>query len=312
MIEIAEKTAYKAFGLTVSCELPLPELPQAGVEGGAADVVIKKSDLFALWSEKSVPNEDFIIQENLVMFHIPETAIFLIENGNKILFSPMEGAQEDELRLYILGTCMGTVLLHRKILPLHGSAIAIDGKVYAIVGESGAGKSTLASAFLKRGYQLLSDDVIPVAVTDENVPVVIPAYPQQKLWIESLNEFEMESSNYQPIIDRETKFAIPVQSQFAGEPLPLAGVFELVKTDQDEIELHSIQKLERFYTLFTHTYRNFFVQKSGLMDWHFSTLAKIVNKIELYQLRRPTSRFTAHDLTDLILTTLNKGETVND
>jgi hypothetical protein len=48
------------------------------------------------------------------------------------------------------------------------------------------------------------------------------------------------------------------------------------------------------------------------MDWHFSTLAKIVNKIELYQLRRPTSRFTAHDLTDLILTTLNKGETVND
>lgn len=246
------------------------------------------------------------------MFHIPETAIFLIENGNKILFSPMEGAQEDELRLYILGTCMGTVLLHRKILPLHGSAIAIDGKVYAIVGESGAGKSTLASAFLKRGYQLLSDDVIPVAVTDENVPVVIPAYPQQKLWIESLNEFEMESSDYQPIIDRETKFAIPVQSQFADEPLPLAGVFELVKTDQDEIELHSIQKLERFYTLFTHTYRNFFVQKSGLMDWHFSTLAKIVNKIELYQLRRPTSRFTAHDLTDLILTTLNKGETVND
>ncbi|MEJ9306026.1 aldolase [Priestia megaterium] len=312
MIGIAEKTAYKAFGLTVSCELPLPELPQAGVEGGAADVVIKKSDLFALWSEKSVPNEDFIIQENLVMFHIPETAIFLIENGNKILFSPMEGAQEDELRLYILGTCMGTVLLHRKILPLHGSAIAIDGKVYAIVGESGAGKSTLASAFLKRGYQLFSDDVIPVAVTDENVPVVIPAYPQQKLWIESLNEFEMESSNYQPIIDRETKFAIPVQSQFADEPLPLAGVFELVKTDQDEIELHSIQKLERFYTLFTHTYRNFFVQKSGLMDWHFSTLAKIVNKIELYQLRRPTSRFTAHDLTDLILTTLNKGETVND
>ncbi|MBG9473225.1 MULTISPECIES: aldolase [Priestia] len=312
MIGIAEKTAYKAFGLTVSCELPLPELPQAGVEGGAADVVIKKSDLFALWSEKSVPNEDFIIQENLVMFHIPETAIFLIENGNKILFSPMEGAQEDELRLYILGTCMGTVLLHRKILPLHGSAIAIDGKVYAIVGESGAGKSTLASAFLKRGYQLLSDDVIPVAVTDENVPVVIPAYPQQKLWIESLNEFEMESSDYQPIIDRETKFAIPVQSQFADEPLPLAGVFELVKTDQDEIELHSIQKLERFYTLFTHTYRNFFVQKSGLMDWHFSTLAKIVNKIELYQLRRPTSRFTAHDLTDLILTTLNKGETVND
>ena len=41
----------------------------------------------------------------------------------------------------------------KKNFPLHGSAIAIDGKAYAIVGDSGAGKSTLASAFLKKGYQ---------------------------------------------------------------------------------------------------------------------------------------------------------------
>ncbi|MBY0007033.1 aldolase [Priestia aryabhattai] len=312
MIDTVKRTAYKAFGLTVSSELSLPELLQAGVDECEVDVVIKEADLFGLWSERSVPDDDFVIQENSVMFHIPETAFFLVENGNEILFSPMEGAHEDELRLYILGTCMGTVLLQRNILPLHGSAIAIDNKVYAIVGESGAGKSTLASAFLKRGYQLLSDDVIAITVTDENVPVVIPAYPQQKLWMESLNEFKMESSNYRPIIDRETKFAIPVQSQFANQPLPLAGVFELVKTDGDEIELHCIQKLERFYTLYTHTYRNFFVQKAGLMEWHFSTLAKIINKIELYQLRRPTSRFTAHDLSDLILATLNKGEVLDD
>ena len=38
---------------------------------------------------------------------------------------------------YLLGTCMGTILMQRKILPLHGSAIEIEGKVYAIVGDSG-------------------------------------------------------------------------------------------------------------------------------------------------------------------------------
>ena len=106
----------------------------------------------------------------------------------------MNGSNEDEIRLYILGTCMGAILLQRKILPLHGSAIAIDGKAYAIVGDSGAGKSTLASAFLKRGYQLLSDDVIPVTLNHANVPIVTPAYPQQKLWLESLNHFGMEST----------------------------------------------------------------------------------------------------------------------
>ena len=60
---------------------------------------------------------------------------------------------------------MGAILMQRKILPLHGSAIAIDGKAYAIVGDSGAGKSTLASAFLNKGYQLLSDDVIAVSLS---------------------------------------------------------------------------------------------------------------------------------------------------
>ena len=78
----------------------------------------------------------------------------------------MKEADEDKIRLYILGTCMGALLMQRKILPLHGSAIAIDGKAYAFVGDSGAGKSTLASAFLSKGYKLLSDDVIAVSLSE--------------------------------------------------------------------------------------------------------------------------------------------------
>ena len=63
---------------------------------------------------------------------------------------------------------MGAILMQRRLLPLHGSAIAINGKAYAIVGDSGAGKSTLASAFLNKGYQLISDDVIAVSLSQEN------------------------------------------------------------------------------------------------------------------------------------------------
>ena len=44
----------------------------------------------------------------------------------------------------------------------------------------------LASAFLNRGYQLLSDDVIAVSLSqEESIPFVTPSYPQQKLWQES-------------------------------------------------------------------------------------------------------------------------------
>ncbi|MBA9025640.1 aldolase [Peribacillus huizhouensis] len=308
MIETAEKNIYKAFGLTISSEIHLPELTQINDKDSVIDIVIKKTDLTDTWAKQSVINEHFVMREKSVMFQVPSVATFLIRNGHEIFFSPMENSQENEIRIYILGTCMGAVLLQRKILPLHGSAVAIDGKAYAIVGDSGAGKSTLASAFLNKGYRLLSDDVIPVSLYKENIPVVAPAYPQQKLWMESLNHFGMVSSNYQPLVDREAKFAVPVQNLFVNEPLPLAGVIELVKTEADVVEMHPIQKMERFLVLFNHTYRNLFIEPSNLIDWHFNTSAKMVNKIDIYRLHRPISHFTAHELTDLILNTLKKKE----
>ncbi|QBP41995.1 HPr kinase/phosphorylase [Paenisporosarcina antarctica] len=304
MLTVEKKPIYKAFGLTITSEFPLPEIPTINTEDVGIDIVIEKADLTSLWSEHSIDDDDFVIKKDWIMFHISETAIFLIQYGSEILVSPYKGADEDEIRLFILGTCMGAILMQRKILPIHGSAIAIDGKAYAIVGDSGAGKSTLASAFLTRGYKLLSDDVIPVSLTSDNVPMVTPSYPQQKLWMESLHHFNMESTNYKPLFVREDKFAVPVPSQFVTEPLPLAGVFELIKGDNDEINLQPIQNLQRFYTLYTNTYRNFFIERSGVMDWHFTHSSKMINKIGFYQLRRPVSRFSAHELVDLILTTI--------
>lgn len=312
MIDIKKKTVYEAYGLTISSEIPLPELLPINVEDGKTDIVIEKADLHTLWSEHSVPDDDFVIKKDWIMFHVSKTAIFLIQSGNRIEFSPIDAAQEDEIRLYLLGTCMGAILMQRKILPIHGSAVAIDGKAYAIVGDSGAGKSTLASAFLKRGYKLMSDDVIPVTLNHENIPIVTPSYPQQKLWLESLNHFEMDSNNYQPLIVREDKFAVPVQSQFFSEPLPLAGVFELIKGEDSEIDIKPIQSLQRFYKLYHHTYRNFFIQKSGLMDWHFNTSARMIKKIEFFQIRRPTNRFTATDLSEIILHVLKGEEMVHE
>ncbi|GAE35941.1 aldolase [Halalkalibacter akibai] len=301
---------YKAFGLIVDSEIFLPELVKAHRETVIPHVVIKKSDLQQVWLEQGEENKYFVINHTSILFHMPEVAIFLIRNGNEILISPMEGAHEDHIRLYTLGTCMGAILMQRRILPLHGSAIVIDGEAYAIVGESGAGKSTLASAFLKRGYQLLSDDVIPVTINQEGQPVVTPAYPQQKLWMESLHEFGMTADSYRPIIDREMKFAIPVKDKFASDDVPLAGVIELSKTDDAHITMRPVQNLERFPLLFAHTYRNFFIAPAGLMDWHFKTTAQMVNKMKLFQLQRPMSRFTAHELTELILSAVRKEEKV--
>jgi hypothetical protein len=306
MLKVEKRVVYQAFGLSINSEIPLPELSSLGSEDDSIDIDIdiRIKDLSKLWNELSHQNMT-VIKKNLVMFQIPNIAIFFIGEGRNIIVSPMKENQEDVIRLFLLGSCMGAILMQRRIYPLHGSAVAIDGKAYAIIGKSGAGKSTLASAFLNNGFQILTDDVIAVTFFDnDDTPYITPSYPQQKLWQESLNEFGMESSMYRPLFERETKFAIPITTQFYTEPLPLAGIFELVISGDEQTELLRIEKLARLQTLFFHTYRNSLISQMGIMDWHFKISTKIISQIDMFQLRRPNSIFTAHHLVSQVLSNL--------
>lgn len=307
MLDTMNNVVYKAFGLTLRSEISLPELPLQPESNEAADLIIEVDDVSRLWQELCSPSSRFVIRENLVMFEVPDIAIFSIHGGNKIIVTPKVGYDEEIVRLYLLGTCMGALLMQRRILPLHGSAVAIDGKAYAITGESGAGKSTLAATFLNQGFQLLTDDVIAISFSPDQIPYVTPAYPQQKLWQESLSNFGMETSQYRSIYGRESKYCVPVTSKYCMEPLPLAGIYELVKTENSKIGIRQIDKLERFQTLFYHTYRNFLVPGLGLMEWHFNTSATIINHIEIFQLSRPASGFSAPQLAAIIQDTLDGG-----
>lgn len=305
---ITEKNiAYKAFGLSVTSEIPLPELPIIRDTEGETDVEIKLGDLSSLWDKLSDEQDVFVVKENLIMFRVPDIATFSVQGGNRITVSLLKNYDQDVIRLYLLGTCMGALLMQRKILPLHGSVVADDTRAYAFIGERGAGKSTLATAFLRKGYRLLSDDVIAVSLSEGNIPYVIPSYPQQKLWQRSLQAFGMNSSEYSPLYKRETKYAVPVHAQYVAAPMPLAGIFELVPGEEECIEIHVINGLQRLQTLFYHTFRSFLIPRLGLMKWHFQYLSRFINQIELLQIRRPKIGFTAEKIVSDVLKHIEKN-----
>lgn len=298
---------YYAFGCHVYSEFMLPELCKEEKVEVIPELVIKEKDLREYWNAKAKANNYFVIERDMVLFHVPNIAIFLIEKGESISITLLSANKMDEMRLYLLGTCMGILLMQKRILPLHGSGIVIEGKVYAIVGDCGAGKSTLARAFLQKGYKLISDDIIPVQLNKDGKPIVIPTYPYQKLWLESLHEFEMTNLSFKPIAYREEKFSVPIEQQFETNCLPLAGLFELTKKDGEKIEIKEKRNLERLQILYKHTFRNSFLQPLGLLEWHLITTSKFLESTSIYKIERPKSRFTANELVELILTK-QKGE----
>ncbi|THF73670.1 HPr kinase/phosphorylase [Cohnella fermenti] len=256
-------TLYEAFGLRMASRLPLPELPlAAGFRAGSmampglADVEIGLTAAEPLLREMEELGSNFSLSRDgrRFLFLIPDTAAYAIEDGRRILVAPLPGADPEKMRVYLLGTCMGALLLLRGTLPLHGSAVVVKGKAYAFVGDSGAGKSTLAAALAAMGHRLVSDDVVAVSLDEAGRPFVQPAYPQQKLWRESLVGLGLSggtsgrngksgpngtsgmsgrdgadaiTGKYRPVYRETDKFAVPAGGSFHLGPVPLAGVFEL-------------------------------------------------------------------------------------
>lgn len=302
-------TIYKAFGLRFASSFAMPELLLAADQEGTPDVEIVEGDLHQAWKDYVPENDYYGYTEEQFLLYVPGIAIFSIRQGKQIIVSPLASADDKGIRLYLLGTCMGAILLQRETLPLHGSALVIDGKAYAFVGDSGAGKSTLASALLSKGFSLLTDDVIAISFAgpDGNTPIVIPAYPQQKLWKESIDLLGRDSKQYEIIY--ETKYAVPVASYFCPEPVPLAGIFELAKNDKEEVSIRKYIGLERLPLLHDHTFRNFLIPNFGKQQWHFSAISRISSRVNVYQLQRPSAGFTIPDLVDRILGTIDRVRT---
>ncbi|MEF2245826.1 aldolase [Paenibacillus sp. IITD108] len=293
---------YSVFGLTLQSEIELQELLPTLAQPKTADVTIRQGDLKNAWKQHGDLTGHYGFNDREFYLYVPDAAIFCVREGREIIISPHLGANEKLIRLYLLGTCMGALLMQRRTLPLHGSAIAINGKAYAFVGDSGAGKSTTAAAFLEHGCPLLSDDVVALSASSDymNIPFIYPAYPQQKLWQASFDILGKDSSCSQILYDQ--KYAVPVHAQFCSDPMPIGGVFELVKDEQAEtIHISANGGLESISILMNNTYRSFLIPYFGLTRWHFAAAVDLAGKTKVYRIIRPAAGCTTKSLKGLIM-----------
>ncbi len=80
---------------------------------------------------------------------------------------------------------LGFVLRLRGTTCLHASAVTIGGSAIALLGPPNAGKSTTAASLRGSGYPVIADDIVALVERDGGL-CVQPAYPQLRLWPESV------------------------------------------------------------------------------------------------------------------------------
>ena len=85
---------------------------------------------------------------------------FLVEDGRAVRYETERGAEESDVRAFLLGSVWAALGWQRGLLPLHASSVARGGNLHAFSGGPGAGKSTLAAALARHGYPLFTDDLL--------------------------------------------------------------------------------------------------------------------------------------------------------
>jgi hypothetical protein len=293
---------YQAFQLIIQTELVCPELQkQDFMSSPDVEIVYGKVDEKGLDApiKKALT---FQIKKNIFWLSVPNIARFLVVGGRKIIIEPASGVDEDSIRLFLLGSCFGALLMQRGLFLLHGNAIQIGQNAISVVGVSGAGKSSLSASFLKRGYSILADDVCAINAEGH----VIPSFPQIKLWADAAEKLEIDTVSLRKIRPNIEKYAVPLADNFCSQSLSLKLVYALRLDNKDTLTLTKASGIEKFKSLRAQMYRRSYTHGIFGGQAHQALCGQLANRIDLAHLTRPNSGYHLDKLVDFIESDLSE------
>jgi hypothetical protein len=288
---------FRAFGITIASDIFLPELEAAE---GYPDVRVVFDRTPREIPEAFVKNNHYQAAPDKFLFRVEGVGHYYVTKGNRIALEPDQSAEAGAVRLYLLGTAFGALLLQRGVLPIHGSAVVINGRAVIIAGVSGAGKSTLLTALRKRGNAFLTDDVAAVTVDGSGVPWVEPGYPHQKLWRDSAENMGVDVSGYHAILAGMDKYAVPLEEGFCRARAPLTALCELRMENCREATLTRLAGPDKLTVMLKHTYRRWLLDGLGLKVSHFNQCSAAAKAIAVCSLARPKGKFSVEEQARLV------------
>jgi len=293
-----QNPVYTAFGLRIRSCLLLPELlPDTGP---GEDVNIVYDPVPEDLPEAVQKGVRYQAAPGRLLLKVDGVARFLVSDGRGVAIERDPAADDDDVRVFLLGSVLGALLHQRADLVLHGSAIvAGDGSV-AFLGVSGIGKSTLAMAFKKRGYTVLTDDLCVVRPAPDGRMMIQPGFPQAKLWLDSLERLAIAPDDLKRIRRKLEKRALPLRDAFVGEARPVRRLYVLQATNQDELKLVPLEGPQKFAALKDYTYRFRFVDGLRTKPAHFQQGLALAQQAAISVVVRPREPFRLDELVALL------------
>lgn len=293
MEEKLKSYRYKVYGLDIESEIEIEEFiyNEEETERGQC-IKIMYGELPENIQEKMGCGKYIELSNGYIWFHIEHVATYCIEDGEKIIVIPCENADMQLLKVYLMCSCLGFIMLQRNQVAIHGGTVEMGNKAVIITGDRGAGKSTLTTALRRKGYKFLSDDVAAAKINE--TPMIQHGFPYQKLCEDAMNQMGYDKSSYQSFCgDSQIKYMVPAQEQFVEEERPLTAIVEICKGTVDNVKIEQIKGQEKLAHIMKNIYRGEYISALGGMKSNYmKQCIDIAKNISFYRMTRPQVGFT--------------------
>ena len=105
----------------------------------------------------------------------------------------------------------------------------------AFLGHRGIGKSTMAINLYKKGYPIVTDDILAIDFDNEGTPCVYPGYTHVRLSEDSYKDIKNETKILSSIRTIIGKIYCDTSNNFSSESLPLKKIYLVEKGVQTRI-----------------------------------------------------------------------------
>ena len=178
-------------------------------------------------------------------------------NASEVFVALPHIVHEDTIRHLLLDQVLPRVLAHRGRSVLHTSAVTVDHRVIAFLGDTGAGKSTLAAFLHRAGHDILTDDALIVRRSGHGF-LAVPTYPSLRLWPDSVAAVFDSPPDVAPMARYSAKCRVEVRDRSEPDYIgkPLAAVYALQPTDKVEsIIIHPMTPRDACMSLIRSTFQ---------------------------------------------------------
>ena len=116
---------YKVYGLNVISDIEIPQLVQATIKDiDEIDVSIKLGKMPGKISEYKAKKRKNKYRNNTMWINIDNVAQYYVYKGREILIEPYDESDINDIRVFLLGTIFGGLLIQRQLLAIARAAIA--------------------------------------------------------------------------------------------------------------------------------------------------------------------------------------------